>query len=115
MLTISAPLTVAQGANGVTVSVTAPDYVTPDSIFMAKIDITEVANFYSASYDITFNPTIVEATNVTGGKIGETDIPVNLWNVTEPGRITIAQNVPALYGVNGTGHLAAIRFHVLGS
>ena len=115
MLTISAPLTVAQGANGVTVSVTAPDYVTPDSIFIAKIDITEVANFDSASYDVTFNPTIVEVTSVTGGKIGETDIPVNLWNETEPGRITVAQNVPELYGVNGTGHLAAIRFHVLGS
>ncbi|MEK7353474.1 MAG: Ig-like domain-containing protein, partial [Chloroflexota bacterium] len=114
MLTISAPLTVAQGANGVTVSVTAPDYVTHDSTFIAKLDITEVANFDSASYDVTFNPTIVEVTSITGGKIGGTDIPV-LWNGPEPGRITIAQNVPGLTGVNGTGYLASISFHVLGS
>ncbi|MEK7354440.1 MAG: CARDB domain-containing protein, partial [Chloroflexota bacterium] len=98
-----------------TVSVAAPDYVTPDSIFIARIDITEVANFDSANYDVTFNPTIVEVTNVTGGKVAGTDIPVNLWNEPEPGRVTIAQNVPGLTGANGTGYLSAIRFHVLGS
>src|SRR3990172_896447 len=115
MLTISAPLTMAQGANGVTVSVNAPDYVTPDSTFIAKINITEVANFDAASYDVSFNPAIVEVTSITGGKIGATDIPVNLWNAMEPGRITIAQNLPGLNGASGTGHLAEIRFHVLGS
>ncbi|MBI4283375.1 MAG: PD40 domain-containing protein [Chloroflexi bacterium] len=115
MLTISAPLKMVAGANGVTVSVNAPDYVTPDTTFTATINITEVINFDSASYDVSFNPSIVEVTGVNGGKIGTTDIPVNLWNETEPGRISIAQNVPNFYGVNGTGHLAAIRFHVLGS
>ena len=115
MLTVSAPLKTVQGANGVTVSVNAPDYVTPDSTFIATINITEVTNFDSSNYDVSFDPSVVEITSIMGGEIDGTDIPVNLWNETEPGTITIVHNLPGVQGVSGSGHLAEIQLHVTGS
>ncbi|MBI4283616.1 MAG: hypothetical protein HY663_04015 [Chloroflexi bacterium] len=115
LLTLLSPvgLSPAVAVGSVTVSINVPGKVAKGAEFIATVNVSEVANFDSASYDISFNPTIVEVTSVTGGKIGETDIPVVLWNGTEPGIVKVLQNIPGVPGVSGSGYLARIHFRAL--
>jgi hypothetical protein len=104
---------VAVGA--VTVSVDAPATAAPDSDFTANIDITEVTNLDSGNYDITFDPLVLRLDNVTSGLIGSTTIPVDMYNEISSGTYRVVQNVPGLTGVSGSGYLAVLHFHVIGS
>ncbi len=115
ILAMSAPLGMVLGANGVTVSISAPDYTTPGSTFIATVNISEVTNFDSANYDVSFDSFILEVISITSGNIGATEIPVILWNETEPGRITVLENVPDVEGISGSGYLAEIQFHAIGA
>ena len=54
-------------------------------------------------------------TDVTDGLIGESTIPVAMWRVIKPGSMRLINNVPGLLGVSGSGYLAEIRFHLIGS
>ena len=106
----------AQANGPVTVSIQAPDLVLVDSDFVAPVTISQVVNFDAANYVVTFNPGVLAATNVTPGAIGGTEIPVGALNIDNAsGRVTIVQNVPGLAGVSGTGSLAEVHFHVVGS
>jgi clostripain len=104
---------VAVGA--VTVSVDAPATAAPDSDFTANIDITEVTNLDSCNYDITFDPLVLRLDNVASGLIGSTAIPVDMYNELSSGTYRVVQNVPGLTGVSGSGYLAVLHFHVIGS
>ena len=110
-------LIVASAEGGVTVSIDAPAEVDGGTDFIARIDITEVTDFDAANYDITYDPLILEVTDVTDGIIGETVIPVDMWDFVPPETqwtIRVIQNVPGLSGVSGSGYLAEIHFHVVG-
>jgi streptogramin lyase len=102
-------------AGAVTVSVDAPATVAPDSDFTANIDVTEVANLDSGNYDITFDPLVLQLDDVTSGLIGSTEIPVDMYNELSSGTYRVVQNVPGLTGVSGSGYLAVLHFHVIGS
>jgi subtilisin family serine protease len=104
---------VAVGA--VTVSVDAPATAAPDSDFIANIDITEVTDLDSCNYDITFDPLVLRLDNVASGLIGSTAIPVDMYNELSSGTYRVVQNVPGLTGVSGSGYLAVLHFHVIGS
>jgi len=104
---------VAVGA--VTVSVDAPDTAAPDSDFTANIDISQVAELDSGNYDITFDDSVLRLDDVTAGLIGSTTIPVDMYNEMSPGVYRVVQNVPGLTGVSGSGYLAVLHFHVIGS
>ena len=100
-----------------TVSIDAPAEVGEGTDFIARVNITEVVNFDAANYDITYDPTIIEVTDVTDGVIGGTAIPVGMWGfipAETQGTIRVIQNVPGLSGANGSGYLAQIHFHVVG-
>lgn len=81
----------------------------------AKVNISNVTNFDAANYDVTFDPAVLEVTDVTDGLIDNSTIPVAMWRVIEPGSLRLINNVPSVPGVNGSGYLAEIRFHVIGS
>lgn len=87
------------------------------SNFVAYVDIDDVINFDSASYNITYDPDVLEVTGVFGGEIGSTFIPVVEYTLIPKdvqGRVWIRNNVTDAPGVNGSGYLAEIRLHVVG-
>ena len=105
-------------ADGVTVSIDAPAEVDAGTDFIARVDITDVTNFDAANYDITYNSTVLEVTDVTDGIIGDAAIPVDMWGFVPAGTqgtIRVIQNIPGLSGVSGSGYLSEIHFHVVGS
>ena len=105
-------------ADEVTVSIDAPAEVGEGTDFIARVSITEVTNFDACNYDITYDPTILEVSDVTDGIIGGTAIPVGMWGFVPAetqGTIRVIQNVPGLSGVSGSGYLSEIHFHVVGA
>ena len=99
----------------VTVSIDAPAQAAPDSDFTADVNISEVADFDSCNYDVSFDASVLRLDNVTSGLIGSTTIPVDLYTEISSGTYRIIQNVPGLTGVSGSGYLAVLHFHVIGS
>ena len=102
----------------VTVSIDAPAEVAPDSHFTARVDITEVLDFDACQFDVTYDPNVIELTDVTGGEIGGTTIPIDMWGFIPPGeqgKARVIGNVPGVPGVSGSGYLAELHFHVVGS
>ena len=99
----------------VTVSIDAPDEAAPDSDFTANVNISEVTNFDACNYDVSFDVSVLRLDNVTSGLIGSTTIPIDIYNEITPGTYRVIQNVPGLSGVSGSGYLAVLHFHVIGS
>ena len=103
------------GAAGVTVSTYVPAQVGPGTDFVATFNITSVTGFNSCNYDITYDPSVINVTDVTSGLIGNTTIPVAMWGQSASGKIRIIEHIPGLSGVTGSGYLAQIHFHVIGT
>jgi len=102
-------------APGVTVSLSAPDEAAPDSDFTANVNISAVVNFDACNYDVSFDTSVLRLDDVTSGLIDSTPIPVDVANEIGPGTWTVVQNVSGLAGVGGSGYLAVLHFHVIGS
>lgn len=106
------------------VSIEAPAHVTPGSDFVARVAINGVTDFDACNYDVIYDPSVLEIIGDEGGTdgviagfIGATEIPIDLWGFVPsgtPGKIRVIQNVPGVAGVSGSGHLAALLFHVIG-
>ena len=99
----------------VTVSIDAPDTAEPDSDFTANISITEVTDFDSCNYDVSFDASVLRLDNVASGLIGSTAIPIDVYTEISSGTYRVIQNVPGITGVSGSGYLAVLHFHVVGS
>jgi hypothetical protein len=112
--TLNGGFTVVE-VGAVTVSVDAPDTAEPDSDFTANIDISQVIELDSGNYDITFDPLVLQLDDITAGLIGLTTIPVDMYNEMSPGTYRVIQNIPGVAGVTGSGYLAVLHFHVIGS
>ncbi len=87
----------------------------PGSDFTANVNISQVTNFDACQYDVSFNASVLRLDNVTSGLIGSTTIPVDIYNQISSGTYRVVQNVPGLSGVSGSGYLAVLHFHVIGS
>jgi len=98
-----------------TVTINAPYEGVPGGDFTATIDISQVDNLDAANYDVSFDPTVLRLDNVTSGVIYGTEIPVAIWNEIYPGTYSIVQDIPGVSGVSGSGYLATLHFHVIGS
>ena len=72
-------------------------------------------DFDACNYDVTFDASVLQLDNVTSGLIGSTIIPVDIYNEISSGMYRVIQNVPGLAGVDGSGYLAVLHFHVTGS
>jgi hypothetical protein len=101
--------------SGVTVSVDTPAAVDPGSGFAASISINEVTDFDACNYDVTFDALVLQLDDVTAGLIGSTAVPVDMYSEVSAGTYRIIQNVPGLSGANGSGYLADLHFHVIGT
>jgi hypothetical protein len=109
------PVPVTVKLAGVTVSIDAPDEAAPDSDFTANVNISEVVDFDACNYDVSFDASVLRLDNVTSGLIGPTTIPVDIYSEISSGIYRVIQNVPGLAGVSGSGYLAVLHFHVIGS
>ncbi|GAI53250.1 unnamed protein product, partial [marine sediment metagenome] len=49
------------------------------------------------------------------GLIGSTPVPVDMYNEISSGTYRVVQNVSGLSGATGSGYLAVLHFHVIGS
>jgi len=109
------PVPVTAKLAGVTVSIDAPDEAASGSSFTANVNINEVVDFDACNYDVSFDASVLQLDNVTSGLIGSTTIPVDIYNEISSGTYRVIQNVPGLAGVSGSGYLAVLHFHVIGS
>ena len=101
---------------GVNVTVDAPTHVLVSGDFTATIRISQIENFDAANYTVTYDPLVLQLTNVTGGRINGTDIPLAAWNTGDGnGNAIVVQNVPGTPGISGTGWLAVLHFRVVGT
>ena len=116
---VAAPLLVggfvAVAAAPVEVRICAPDEPALDSDFTAGIIIGEVIGFDGGYYDITFDATVMRLDDVTTGLIGSTTIPVETYWEVSSGTWRVVQSIPGVIGVTGSGYLAVLHFHVVGS
>jgi hypothetical protein len=104
-------------AQGVAVSIDAPAEVDADTNFIARVNITDVTNFNACNYNITYDPSVFKLTDVTDGLIGDTAIPAEHGNELSSGTTNttiVAEHVPGISGVSGSGYLAELHFHVIG-
>ncbi len=99
----------------VPVSIDAPAEAAADSDFTVNVSISEVTDFDAGNYDVSFDASVLRLDNVTSGLIGSTTIPVDIFNEISAGTWRIIQNVPGLSGASGSGYLAVLHFHVIGS
>ena len=103
------------------VSITLP-YSTMDegAQFTMDVAIDNITNFDACNYDVVVDPAnVLNLTAVTDGDISATTIPVIGFNSisTYPLKDAwrVAENVPGLPGVSGTGYFATLHFTVIGS
>ncbi len=99
----------------VTVSIDVPDEVAPDSDFTANVHISDVVDFDCGYYDVSFDASVLRLDEVTSGLIGSTTIPVDMYNEISSGTWWIHHCIPGVPGVSGSGYLAVLHFHVIGS
>jgi hypothetical protein len=103
----------AQGTGDtVNVAVNAPEYVV--GTFNASIDVDSVANFNSGQFDLVFDSSVVNVTDVTDGRLDGETIPVSDWERLDNDTIRVILDVSGIAGVNGSGDLAMISFEVVG-
>ena len=100
---------------GVTVSIDAPAGVAPGSDFTANVSISEVTDFDACQYDVSFDASVLRLDDVTSGLVGSTKIPVDIYSAVSTETWRVVQNVPGLAGASGSGYLAELHFHVVGS
>jgi hypothetical protein len=116
--------TTAKGQNGVTVSIDAPDEAAHCTEVVARVNISEVTDINAYWFDLTYDATVLEVIGVEGGPEGVTDgqvdsttFPVKLWfycPIGTPGTVRVLGQLPPGTGVDGTGYLCDVHFHVIG-
>jgi hypothetical protein len=101
------------GTMPVQVSVNAPEYV--GGTFDASIDVDSVADFNSGQFDLAFDSSVVNVTDVADGSLDGATIPVSDWERLDNDTIRVIMDVLGIAGVNGSGNLATISFEVVGA
>lgn len=97
-----------------TITVDAPQRVEVGSDFTASIKISPVTLFDGTNYSISFDPEVLRLDDVTPGRIDDKEIPVTGFKIIAPGFCNVLQSIPGLTGINGSGTLSVLHFHVLG-
>ena len=98
--------------DSVNVTVNAPEHV--EGTFNASLDVDIVTNFNSGQFDLAFDSSVVDVTNVTDGCLDGETIPVSDWERMDNDTIRVILDVSGIAGVSGSGSLATICFAVVG-
>ena len=100
-------------ASGARVSIDAPNWVPAGYDFTVPVDISDAVVLAEASYDISFDSSVISLNDVTGGEVNGTAVPVTSWS-EDSGTVTISQSIESP-GVSGSGQLAILHFSATGS
>jgi hypothetical protein len=79
------------------------------------VNISQVDDLDSASYDVTYDPDIMQVVGVSNGSVGGTEVPVSDWGFIPEGvqgTVRIINNIGGAGGISGAGTLAVIDFSV---
>ena len=98
----------------VKVSVPEPEEIGEGETFDVTIDISDVTDLDSGQFDLSFDSSVVNATNVTDGRLDGETIPILMWTSVDANTIRVIVNAPGVEGVSGSGYLAKIGFEVKG-
>lgn len=110
---LAIPVLVAQQTSDkVTVTVNAPAFV--EETFNITIDVDSITEFNSAQFDLSFNSSVVNVTDVREGEIDGEAVPVFNWGFVDADTVRVLASLPMGVGVNGSGYLAEVVFGVNG-
>ncbi|NIA12104.1 MAG: PGF-pre-PGF domain-containing protein [Nitrospiraceae bacterium] len=114
MLVLSIAALHAGVASAMNVSIDAPAYVEREGTFNATVDVDNITDFNGGWFDLHFDHNVVTVEDVTGGSIDDTEIPVTKSALMDSDTIKVMVELSGITTVNGSGHLAEIRFKVEG-
>jgi hypothetical protein len=106
------------------VHIEAPANIASGTDFTADVYITYIENLGTARLEMTFNQSVLQVQGITSGRLHEVDpgvsaefhpVSVSNWNASVPGRLQIDGATDGGAGVNGSGYLVKVHFHVIGS
>ena len=98
---------------GVPVTVNAPKTVS--DAFNATIDIENVTDLDSGQFDLSFNSSVVNVSDVHDGDINGTTVPISDWRFMDADTIRVLFDLPDADLVSGSGSVATIDFEIIGS
>ena len=107
-------LAAQQTEDTVTVTVNAPEYVEEGETFNVTIDVDSITDFNAAQFDLSFDSSVVNVTEVADGRLDGATIPVSMWAFVGSETIRVLLHIPGAKGVSGLGYLAKISFEVIG-
>ncbi|MCK4731501.1 MAG: hypothetical protein KAT65_03495 [Methanophagales archaeon] len=100
----------------VTVTVNAPEYV--EETFNVTIDVDNVTNLNSGQFDLSFDSSVVNVTDVRDGEIDGVGVLVEGWSSLDADKVRVLVKLPDEGGeigsASGSGYLAEIEFEVKG-
>ena len=94
------------------VTVDAPAYV--EGTFISTIRIDNVTDLNSGQFDLSFDSSVVNVTNVREGEIDGVAVPVFDWSFFDADTIRVLVKLPGVEGASGSGYLAEVEFEVKG-
>ncbi len=102
---------------GVPVTVTAPEVATVvEGTFNVTIDIENVLNLKAGQFDLSFDSSVVNVTDVENGLIDGTTMKIDEWKFMDSDTIRVISRRSGISNVvSGSGYLATINFVVTGS
>jgi hypothetical protein len=111
MLLVALPGGIAAEQN-VQVAVNAPESV--EGTFDAAIDVDSIMNFNSGQFDLSFDSSVVNVTDVKDGEINGEAVPIFMWSFVDTETVRVLVSMPMGKGVSGSGCLAEVEFEVKG-
>ncbi|MEA3314112.1 MAG: cohesin domain-containing protein, partial [Caldisericota bacterium] len=103
----------ADVAIGVPVTVNAPEVAT--DAFDATIDVEDIASMNGGQFDLSFDSSVVNVTDVSAGEIGGTTVPLVDWRFMDADTIRVIFKLSGADGVSGSGYVMKIGFEITGS
>ena len=107
---------IAQEAEVTNVTVNAPEYVEKGKTFVATIDVVGVTDFSAGNFDLSFDSSVVEVSDVKEGEIKGEVISISMCDLLDADTVGVNIKVEP-FGkkcVSGSGYLAEIEFDVIG-
>ncbi|RZN42790.1 MAG: hypothetical protein EF813_01125, partial [Methanosarcinales archaeon] len=94
------------------VEVTAPETIY--GTFDATIDVHHATSLDSGQFDLSFNSSIVNVTDVSAGNMNGTTVPIIDWYFIDANTIRVFFELSDTGGVRGSGYVARIGFATVG-
>ena len=105
-------LAAQQTGDTVKVTVNAPEYV--EGAFDSTIDVDSITDFNAAQFDLSFDSSVVNVTDVRDGEIDGIAVPVFDWSFLDTDTVRVLVKLSGVEGASGSGYLAEVEFEVKG-